>query len=169
MIGIVVQLGWWGSLYESSVRVRKYEPMWPSDTRDYELAIVQRKFEAARRTGGFDALANGEELLHSASMLTLHPNCEICDADLPPETDQARICTYECTYCASCAEAVLKGVCPNCGGNIVPRPIRPKGAWRSGTGLDNHPASTTRRHNKYSVEDRKALSDKLKDTPAQDR
>ncbi|MBT3143741.1 DUF1272 domain-containing protein [Phaeobacter gallaeciensis] len=102
-------------------------------------------------------------------MLTLHPNCEICDADLPPETDQARICTYECTYCASCAEAVLKGVCPNCGGNIVPRPIRPKGAWRSGTGLENHPASTTRRHNKYSVEDRKALSDKLKDRPAQDR
>jgi uncharacterized protein len=102
-------------------------------------------------------------------MLTLHPNCEICDADLPPESDQARICTYECTYCAPCAEDVLKGVCPNCGGNIVPRPIRPKHAWRNGTGLGNHPASATRRHNTYSIEDRAALSETLKDTAPQDR
>lgn len=102
-------------------------------------------------------------------MLTLHPNCEICDIDLPPESDQAWICTYECTYCAPCAKDVLKGVCPNCGGNIVPRPIRPKHAWRNGTGLANHPASTTRRHNAYSVEDRAALSETLKDTAPQDR
>jgi hypothetical protein len=58
-------------------------------------------------------------------MLELRPNCECCDRDLPPESTEARICTYECTFCASCAETVFAGACPNCGGNLVPRPIRP--------------------------------------------
>ena len=58
-------------------------------------------------------------------MLELRPNCECCDRDLPPESPEACICTYECTFCASCVEGVLKGVCPNCGGNFSPRPIRP--------------------------------------------
>lgn len=57
-------------------------------------------------------------------MLELRPNCECCDKDLPPEAD-ARICTFECTFCVACADGVLKGVCPNCGGNFVDRPIRP--------------------------------------------
>lgn len=58
-------------------------------------------------------------------MLALRPNCECCDKDLPPDSAEARICTFECTFCAGCVEDVLKGVCPNCGGNFVPRPIRP--------------------------------------------
>ena len=58
-------------------------------------------------------------------MLKLKPNCECCDRDLPPESTEARICTFECTFCASCAENVFAGKCPNCGGNFVPRPIRP--------------------------------------------
>ena len=58
-------------------------------------------------------------------MLELRPNCECCDRDLPAESADARICTYECMFCASCTESVLKGVCPNCGGNFVARPIRP--------------------------------------------
>ena len=58
-------------------------------------------------------------------MLALKPNCECCDRDLPPESAAARICTFECTFCATCAETMLKGVCPNCGGNLVARPIRP--------------------------------------------
>ncbi|HTK34068.1 MAG TPA: DUF1272 domain-containing protein [Caulobacteraceae bacterium] len=58
-------------------------------------------------------------------MLELRPNCECCDRDLPPESPDARICTFECTFCSDCAEAVLMGVCPNCGGNLVERPIRP--------------------------------------------
>ena len=58
-------------------------------------------------------------------MLQLLPNCECCDRDLPPESTEARICTYECTFCATCAETVFRGVCPNCGGNFAPRPIRP--------------------------------------------
>lgn len=71
-------------------------------------------------------------------MLELRPNCECCDRDLPPDSSEARICTYECTFCASCVDGVLAGACPNCGGNLTPRPIRPPGM------LSRHPASTTR-------------------------
>ena len=58
-------------------------------------------------------------------MLELRPNCECCDRDLPPESNEALICSFECTFCAECVETVLSGVCPNCGGNFVSRPIRP--------------------------------------------
>jgi hypothetical protein len=58
-------------------------------------------------------------------MLSLKPSCEHCDRDLPPASREARICTYECTFCAQCVESVLRGICPNCGGNFAPRPIRP--------------------------------------------
>ncbi|WP_046868780.1 DUF1272 domain-containing protein [Microvirga massiliensis] len=58
-------------------------------------------------------------------MLILKPNCECCDRDLPPDSEEARICSFECTFCTGCAEATLGGICPNCGGNLVPRPIRP--------------------------------------------
>lgn len=71
-------------------------------------------------------------------MLELRPNCECCDKDLPPESTEAMICTYECTFCADCAENVLNQTCPNCGGNFSPRPIRPMGM------LQKHPASTKR-------------------------
>jgi hypothetical protein len=58
-------------------------------------------------------------------MLALRPNCECCDRDLPPASAEARICTFECTFCADCVETRLGGRCPNCGGDFVPRPIRP--------------------------------------------
>ena len=58
-------------------------------------------------------------------MLQLRPNCECCNVDLPPQSTEARICSFECTFCASCAEGVLAGKCPNCGGELVPRPRRP--------------------------------------------
>jgi len=58
-------------------------------------------------------------------MLALRPNCERCDCDLPPESPAARICSFECTFCADCADGALKGACPNCGGELVRRPIRP--------------------------------------------
>jgi uncharacterized protein len=70
-------------------------------------------------------------------MLQLRPNCERCDADLPPESD-ARICSFECTFCGSCAEAQLNNACPNCTGELVRRPIRPSAA------LVKYPASTER-------------------------
>jgi hypothetical protein len=71
-------------------------------------------------------------------MLRLRPNCECCDRDLPPESAEARICSFECTFCASCAGGVLQGKCPNCGGNLERRPIRPA------AGLAKYPASTER-------------------------
>ena len=71
-------------------------------------------------------------------MLALRPNCECCDRDLPPESADARICTFECTFCADCVDTRLGGVCPNCGGGFQVRPIRPAGA------LLKHPASTER-------------------------
>ena len=71
-------------------------------------------------------------------MLELRPNCECCDRDLPPQSPQAMICTYECTFCAECAADVLGGICPNCGGELVRRPIRPPAM------LARNPASTRR-------------------------
>jgi hypothetical protein len=71
-------------------------------------------------------------------MLELRPSCECCDVDLPPESTEARICTFECTFCASCVDGPLKGVCPNCGGDFVPRPIRPAAK------LVKYPPSTKR-------------------------
>ena len=58
-------------------------------------------------------------------MLELRPNCECCDCDLPPDSSQARICSFECTFCASCVEQKLGGLCPNCGGELLVRPRRP--------------------------------------------
>jgi hypothetical protein len=58
-------------------------------------------------------------------MLQLRPNCECCDKDLPPDSTEALICSFECTFCASCVATVLKGTCPNCGGELVARPRRP--------------------------------------------
>jgi hypothetical protein len=58
-------------------------------------------------------------------MLEMRPNCECCDRDLPPASRDARICTFECTFCAACAETRFAGVCPNCGGELLARPVRP--------------------------------------------
>jgi hypothetical protein len=79
-------------------------------------------------------------------MLQLRPNCEACDKDLPANAADARICSYECTFCAACVETVLHNVCPNCGGGFTPRPIRPATEWRPGVCLAKQPASTKRVH-----------------------
>ena len=82
-------------------------------------------------------------------MLQIKPNCELCDRDLPPAASDARICSYECTFCAACVDSVLRNVCPNCGGGFVPRPIRPTHEHRSETSLKHQPASTRRVHSPY--------------------
>lgn len=71
-------------------------------------------------------------------MLTLRPSCECCDKDLPPQSLEAMICTFECTFCRDCAEKKLKGRCPNCGGELVRRPVRTLEK------LAKYPASTER-------------------------
>lgn len=89
--------------------------------------------------------------------LELRPNCEGCDRDLPPAAPDAMICSYECTWCASCVER-LRNVCPNCGGGFVLRPIRPAREWRPGLSLRQRPASTERVHMSYSWAEAEALS-----------
>ncbi|HEX5803987.1 MAG TPA: DUF1272 domain-containing protein [Azospira sp.] len=74
-------------------------------------------------------------------MLELRPNCECCDKDLPPASTEARICSFECTFCADCADGALDGKCPNCGGELLPRPRRPAAK------LTTYPPSSVRVHN----------------------
>jgi hypothetical protein len=71
-------------------------------------------------------------------MLQLRPNCECCGGILAPDSPEAMICSFECTFCAACAQTPLKGLCPNCGGELVPRPRRPAAK------LAKYPASTER-------------------------
>lgn len=71
-------------------------------------------------------------------MLQLRPSCECCNVELPPASADARICSFECTFCAACAEGKLSGICPNCGGELVARPRRPAQK------LGQYPASTER-------------------------
>jgi hypothetical protein len=73
-------------------------------------------------------------------MLQLRPSCECCDKSLAPDATDARICSFECTFCAACAETVLEGRCPNCGGELLARPRRPNEK------LAAYPASTQRIH-----------------------
>jgi hypothetical protein len=102
-------------------------------------------------------------------MLELRPNCEYCDKDLPPDAPDARICSYECTFCADCVEHALLNVCPNCGGGFVPRPIRPKAERRPGVSLGKHPASTKRVSLKYDRAELAEFARSVRDVKPEDR
>jgi len=78
--------------------------------------------------------------------LALHPTCEHCNRPLPPDSTEARICSFECTFCATCVETVIGNVCPNCGGGFTSRPIRPKRNWRNGNYLGAFPPRTVVKH-----------------------
>lgn len=94
-------------------------------------------------------------------MLELRPNCEACDVDLPPSSPDACICSYECTFCRNCVETLLNNVCPNCGGGLAARPIRPAGEYRPATGLAYDPPSSRRRQLKWSREEIADFADRL--------
>ncbi len=102
-------------------------------------------------------------------MLQLRPNCECCDKDLPADATEARICTYECTFCETCIETFLMNVCPNCGGGFAPRPIRPRSERRPGVSLLKQPASTKRVRLKYPRDDVAAFSRAHKNVPPEKR
>ncbi len=102
-------------------------------------------------------------------MLILKPNCEACDKDLPADSDEAHICTYECTFCSDCVKNLLANVCPNCGGGFTPRPIRPSKEHRTGVSLVQHPASTARVKSPYPNDEIKAFASNLKKIPPRDR
>ncbi|KAJ3495400.1 hypothetical protein NLG97_g3420 [Lecanicillium saksenae] len=102
-------------------------------------------------------------------VLELRPNCEACDKDLPPSDVNARICSYECTFCVDCVDQVLKNVCPNCGGGFTPRPIRPSKEWVKGVYAGAQPPSEKRVHMKRSVDEAAALAAKVGDVKPEDR
>jgi hypothetical protein len=79
-------------------------------------------------------------------MLELRPNCENCNTPSPPDSTDAMICSFECTFCGACVENILGNVCPNCGGGFCQRPIRPENDWKGGNCLSVYPAGTKPRH-----------------------
>jgi uncharacterized protein len=102
-------------------------------------------------------------------MLELRPTCENCNRALPPDAMDARICSYECTFCAQCVADILDNVCPNCGGGFVPRPIRPSTNWKDGNFLGTNPASTKVKHRQVDLAAHRDFSAELRAIPAEKR
>jgi len=59
-------------------------------------------------------------------VLEIRPTCENCNKTLPFDSQEAMICTFECTFCKACVVSILQHVCPNCEGGFEKRPIRPE-------------------------------------------
>jgi hypothetical protein len=98
-------------------------------------------------------------------MLELRPTCENCNCALPPASAEAMICTFECTFCQTCVEQVLRNVCPNCGGGLCPRPVRPLADRKGGNFLGAYPAATTVRHRPVDARAQQRLIEALADIP----
>lgn len=102
-------------------------------------------------------------------MLELRPSCEHCNKPLPPEATEARICSYECTFCADCVDTVLGNVCPNCGGGFVPRPVRPARNWKNDNYLGKDAASTRVKHRPVDVEAHTRFAAAIRGIPPEKR
>ncbi|MFO0698151.1 MAG: DUF1272 domain-containing protein [Nitrospira sp.] len=102
-------------------------------------------------------------------MLELRPTCEHCNKALPPNSTEARICSYECTFCASCVDQVLNNVCPNCGGGFVARPIRPFKNWKGDNFLGKDPASTATKHRPVDVIAHQQFAEGIRVIPPEER
>lgn len=102
-------------------------------------------------------------------MLELRPSCENCNRELPPNSIEARICSFECTFCRDCVETVLENVCPNCGGGFVPRPIRPAINLKDDNYLGKYPASTTVKYRSVDVKAHQQFAAKIKNIPPEQR
>jgi uncharacterized protein len=102
-------------------------------------------------------------------MLELRPTCENCNTALPPDALDARICSYECTFCARCVEKVLDNVCPNCGGGFAPRPVRPVTNWNGDNYVGKDPATTRVRHRPVDTEAHARFAASLKAIPPEKR
>ena len=102
-------------------------------------------------------------------MLELRPTCEHCNKALPPAATDARICSFECTFCANCIETVLFNVCPNCGGGFVARPVRPATAWKGEAHLGKRPASTQVKHRPVEPAAHAIFSARLRTIPPEQR
>ncbi|MFO1319594.1 MAG: DUF1272 domain-containing protein [Burkholderiales bacterium] len=102
-------------------------------------------------------------------MLELRPSCEHCQRALPPDSVEARICSYECTFCATCVDTVLANVCPNCGGGFERRPIRPARDWRNGHYLGNDPAGTVVKYRPVDPETHAKFAADIRSVPPAQR
>lgn len=102
-------------------------------------------------------------------MLELRPTCENCRKSLPPNSTEAMICTYECTFCRDCVEKILHNACPNCGGGFVPRPIRPTTAYLDGVSLEYQPATHKEVYAPIDNESQAKLIEKLAHIPPEKR
>ena len=102
-------------------------------------------------------------------MLELRPTCEHCNRRLPPESAEAWICSYECTFCGDCVENLLKNVCPNCGGGFMPRPVRPARNWKDGNYLGKSPASAKVKHRPVDAEAHAKFAAAIKSIPPEKR
>ncbi len=102
-------------------------------------------------------------------MLELRPTCENCNKPLPPNALDARICSYECTFCARCVSEVLDDVCPNCGGGFAPRPVRPARNWKGDNYLGKDPASSTVRQRPVDREAHARFAAAIERIPAHER
>jgi uncharacterized protein len=102
-------------------------------------------------------------------MLELRPTCENCNKALPPNSAEARICSYECTFCAACVDNVLENVCPNCGGGFTPRPIRPSKNWKGDNFLGKDPASAKIRHRPVANAAHARFAELIKVIPPRER
>ena len=102
-------------------------------------------------------------------MLLLHPNCECCDKDLPPDSTEDNICSYECTFCSDCVKDILQNVCPNCGGGFVPRPLRPKKEYRPQVSIAHQTASRKRILTQYSKDEITEFCIAIKDISLESR
>ena len=102
-------------------------------------------------------------------MLELRPSCEHCNRKLPPESAEAWICSYECTFCGDCVENVLHNVCPNCGGGFMPRPVRPSNNWKGGNYLGKDPAGTTVKHRPVDPAAHEKFSAPIRNLPPERR
>ena len=98
-------------------------------------------------------------------MLELRPTCEHCNKALPPESAEAMICTFECTFCKDCVESILENVCRNCGGGFAPRPIRPANNLKGDNYLGNYPASEKVKHRPVDVAAHKEFAQDIKNIP----
>ena len=102
-------------------------------------------------------------------MLELRPTCEHCARPLPPDATDARICSFECTFCAACVDDVLGNVCPNCGGGFAPRPIRPARCWKGNNCLGTYPPSTKVRERRVDAVAHAAWSAAIRELPPEQR
>ena len=102
-------------------------------------------------------------------MLELRPSCEHCNKPLPPDSTEAMICSFECSFCTDCVNTLLGNVCPNCGGGFAPRPVRPARDWKGGNYLGAYPASTQVKHRPVDAQAHAAFAAHLHNIAPKDR